>query len=73
MIVEVTMYGCKCDNCGKEWVDDNYGWTAMTDEASMKQLISDEDGWEEVDGKHYCDDCFMGWDDEDNVILKEQD
>lgn len=71
MIVEVKMYACKCDNCGKQWEDDHYGWTAMTDEFSIKQMIAEEDGWHEEDGKHYCNDCFQGYDDNDEVMLRE--
>lgn len=69
MIHKVEMYACKCDNCGKEWEDEHYGWVAMTDEFSIKQMLSEEDEWYVEGDKHYCGDCFGGFDDDDNIII----
>lgn len=74
MIHPVTFYGATCDNCGKSWFNDHYGWSAMSDESSMKQMLSDDewhfgDGQEGEEGKHYCPDCFE-FDDDDQFILK---
>jgi hypothetical protein len=67
MIIGVKMYGCKCDNCGKRWICDHYGWTAMTDQMSMEQAV--EDDWHTEGKKHFCTDCFAGFDDNDEMIL----
>lgn len=76
MIEEVTMYAATCDNCGKDWENDYHGWSAMTDELSLKNTLR-EDEWhfgdsqqnEGEDGKIYCPSCF-NYDDEDVFHLK---
>lgn len=76
MINEVKMFGATCDNCGKEWQDENMGWCAMNDEGAIKEQL-DNCGWHEgdtnsnegKDGEHYCPSCFM-FDDNDVFILK---
>ena len=65
------MYECVCDNCGEAWRDDHNGWCAMTDESSMNSAISEDDGWLEHEGKHYCHKCITGFDDNDKIILKQ--
>ncbi len=74
MIQEVTMYAATCDNCGRDWENDTYGWSALTDRSSMRDtLIDDEwhigDGVEGEEGKTYCPNCF-GLDDDDKFYLK---
>lgn len=65
------MYGCKCDHCGKEWTTDEYnGFVAFSDESGMRATMQEDTDWHTEEGKHYCPDCFGGFDDEDNLILK---
>lgn len=74
MIIELTMYGCKCDSCGNQWADEHNGFVAFTDKASIKNMISDDDTWyvhhESLDVKHYCPKCWS-FDNEDNLVLRE--
>lgn len=74
MIYEVTMYGAKCDNCGKQWVNDNYYWVALGDKDSLESTLGDDD-WhteesKEFSDKHYCPDCYS-FDDDDKLVLKQ--
>lgn len=71
MIRPVTMYECICDNCGKTWEDEHYGWCAMTDGSSCDQMATDS-GWHKLEeyNTHICTECFGGFDDDDNVIIK---
>lgn len=70
MITKKEMHGCKCDNCGKEWIDEHRGIVAFTDESGIKEALNDDTDWYTDADKHYCPDCFDGFDDEDNLILK---
>jgi hypothetical protein len=71
MIYPVTMYAAKCDNCGKEWVDEHNGWYAFTDKISMAGMLADDTEWWKDGDKHYCSNCCKGYDDNDNLIIKE--
>jgi hypothetical protein len=71
MIFPVTMYSAKCDNCGKEWIDEVNCFCAFTDENSMAENVNNDDDWHNEGDKHYCKDCFT-FDDEDNLIVKTQ-
>lgn len=62
------MYAAKCDNCGKEWVDEHNGWYAFTDIHSMADNVNNDDEWHNEGDKHYCPSCFS-FDDEDNLII----
>lgn len=69
MIYSVTMYSCKCDHCGKQFVFDDY-MIALEDETTMEFAVNDSD-WEHTeDDKHYCPDCFEGFDDDDIILKK---
>lgn len=69
MIVEIEMYGCKCDNCNQYWSGDHI---AYSDEFSMKEVIGDDDSWhtEKDEDKHYCPDCHS-FDNEGNLVIKQ--
>ena len=58
MIESVTMYRAICDGCGDCAQDggDYYAW------AEPDQAVEEAE-WREIDGKHYCDDCWK-WDEE---------
>lgn len=76
MITEITMYGCKCDNCGQDWHDDVNNWVALTDKTSMEAYLGDDDRWlveKDHNGLnlHYCPNCWTT-DDEDNIIIVPQ-
>lgn len=70
MIHEKIMYGVTCDNCGAEWMDEDNGFVAFTDKCSISESLSEDYEWHTERDKHYCPDCFRGFDDDDNLILK---
>jgi len=66
MIVELKMYGCKCDNCGAQWEDD--GRVAFTDETGMESNVDEDSEWHTEDDKHYCAGCWR-YNDEDELEI----
>lgn len=65
------MYQCVCDGCGKTHVNDEFGYIAWADEC---QAFDDaaKDGWTEIDGKHYCHDCYEYDEETDEYIPKKK-
>lgn len=67
------MFGCKCDNCGIQWKDDDR--IAYTDAISMQQVVENDSEWQTDNSgkkiKHYCPKCFGGFDDNDKLIISE--
>lgn len=66
MLEPITMYLCKCDNCGHQWGDDVI---AYADPNLVWEMASNE-GWIEHEGKHICHNCWS-YDDNDNVVIRE--
>ena len=64
-IVKQYFYNVECDRCGK--LSDEEHWRVDED---LSKENADESGFIEVDGKHYCPDCYT-IDDEDNIVIKE--
>ena len=52
-IVETSTY--ICDGCGKQFVDE-FGHIGYPESDIWKKAYIEE--WEEIDGKHYCPDCY---------------
>lgn len=71
MITTVEMFGCKCNNCGKEWIDNYNSFVAFTDKLGMMNNISDDEMWYSDNYKniHYCPECFS-FSDDDELMLK---
>lgn len=67
MIKELKMYTIVCDGCGED-VNADTSWSCWSD-VEYNEDIRQEAGWEKVDDKHYCTDCFE-YDDNDELILK---
>ena len=65
------MYMCECDRCGKIHVNENLGVIAWAD---CEQAFEDasESGWTEIDGKHYCPDCYEYDEETDEYIPKKK-
>lgn len=53
MIVKEYFYNLQCDRCCN--LCDDEMW--HIDESTVK-AIAEESGWREIDGKHYCPDCY---------------
>lgn len=70
MIKEVTLYTIICDNCGKDCNKDTE-YCAYNDSQYAEDVAIDSDWYKTEDGKHICNDCFQGFDDDDNVIIKQ--
>jgi hypothetical protein len=68
MIKPIQMYACYCDNCGKRW-EDGDGLCAYLEEEAMHDMVADDSDWHIEADKHYCPDCFKGYDDNDKIIL----
>lgn len=70
MILEETFFAVKCDNCGK--VNENYDGISFWASKECALELSVGEDWEEIEGKHYCPDCFEV-NDEDEIIIKTQE
>ncbi|ROT06815.1 hypothetical protein EEL33_08585 [Muribaculaceae bacterium Isolate-037 (Harlan)] len=69
MIYEEIMYGVKCDRC-YEIYENGDGCTVSSDKHDMEEEACEND-WQEVDGRHYCPDCYTrDENDEDKIIVK---
>ena len=69
MLKEVKMFTIVCDGCGED-VNADTDYSCWNDENYVED-IREEAGWEKVDGKHYCTDCFE-YDENDELIIKNQ-
>jgi hypothetical protein len=70
MIKPIEMFAVYCDNCGAIWIDDYTGFCAFADKSTANDSVQDAENWHTTpDEKHYCDKCFKGVDDNDNVLL----
>lgn len=71
MKVKVESYKIVCDCCGETFHDGN-DFVCFSDDPDGG-LIRDEAltaNWREIDGKHYCPDCYS-IDDDDNIVTKD--
>jgi len=68
MILRLDYYTVVCDNCGKQYCDEQNGYSAWNYEHAAMEYASEE-GWLKEDDKHYCPDCYE-YDDNDNLIIK---
>lgn len=67
MIKTIEMFTVVCDGCGAD-VCEGEEFSAWNDEGYVEDIASNN-GWEKVNDKHYCDDCFE-YDDNGEIILK---
>lgn len=68
MYHKIECIGLSCDNCGKDYMSGNSGFSIFLDEGSAYES-ADSDGWMLDDKNHYCDDCFI-IDENDNLAIK---
>ena len=69
MITEKIMFTVICDNCGADACEGT-DYSCWGDKGAAEDVARD-DGWEEINGGHYCPKCFC-FDDEDNLIIKKK-
>ena len=68
MYIERTFYGIQCDRCREDYEGNEYSYWADKSDAVDEAI---NDGWEEIDGKHYCPCCYdEDPQNEDNFIPK---
>lgn len=71
MIIKNLTYGCKCDNCGVLWKDENGGSIGFTTELAIRTIIHDiHSGWLHYHGQDYCPDCWENNHLDGGLILK---
>lgn len=70
MLQELKMFTIVCDGCGKD-VNEGTGYSGWNCDNYIEE-IRQEAGWEKVDDKHYCPDCFE-YDDNDELQILEKE
>lgn len=68
MIKEYSCYDIICDRCGKSLTKLSGDCYPDTNSAEMVALQSD---WKEINGKHYCPDCYEVDEETDEYVPKE--
>lgn len=76
MIYSSKMYACRCDNCGSDYEmrpygNDGWGIKVLYDAESLMASDVDDSDWHTEDDKHYCPECFKGFDAEDKLVLRD--
>ena len=61
MIVTATFYGLTCDRCKTDFDDGEH--THWNDETTVLEQASESE-WQEINGKHYCPNCYEDLEDE---------
>lgn len=56
MYKEAIFYGLQCDRCGETY-ESSGEYSYYTDKGDVLDAASD-DGWEQIDGRHYCPGCY---------------
>ena len=55
MIKEVAYYDIICDSCGKSFSEESEMCYPDTNSALM---VAEQSEWIDINGKHYCHDCY---------------
>lgn len=71
MIIPVEMYQCVCDGCGKSYIDEFNGFVAWSDKSYAADAACEND-WANIDGKHYCPDCYEIDEETDEYVPKKK-
>ena len=64
------MYYGVCDGCGKE-LEQDYDVIAWCDKGTVYEQMQDN-GWLEINGKHYCTDCYEYNEELDEYVPKQK-
>lgn len=68
MIVEELFCNIKCDCCGE--ILDNALWLPKGQKEFLDTFLKGSN-WIEVDGKHYCPNCYS-YDNNDSLVINKQ-
>ena len=69
MIKEVTYYDIICDRCGKSLTEESEMCYPDKDSALM---VAEQSEWVEINGKHYCPDCYELDEETDEYVPKKE-
>ena len=70
MIKEVTYYDIICDRCGKSLTNESETCYPDKDSALM---VAEQSEWIDINGKHYCPDCYELDEETDGYVRKKGD
>ena len=56
MYTEEIFYGIRCDRCHEQYESDEYSY--MSGRSEILEAAENDD-WREIDGRHYCPDCYV--------------
>jgi hypothetical protein len=72
MIQKVEMFTVVCERCGKQYSNDDLGYCAWVDGSSARE-DAEECGWQSIEGKDYCPDCYEYDEETDDYKPKEKE
>ena len=67
MFKEISIYTIICDGCGSNSME-NSDWAGFTDKDIVLEDAKDR-GFQEIDGKHYCENYWQ-LDNNDDIVIK---
>ena len=70
MIEEVTYYDVICDRCGKSLINESETCYPDKDSALM---VAEQSEWVDINGRHYCPDCYELDEKTDEYVPKKGD
>jgi len=70
MITKILTYGCKCDQCGQVWTDENNSPIGFTTKEAMHDTVREDKNWLHYHGKDYCPNCWSVNHLNGNLVLK---
>ena len=70
MIKEVTYYDIICDRCGKSLTEESE--MCYPDKGSVL-TVAEQSEWIDINGKHYCPDCYELDEVTDEYVPKKED
>ena len=69
MIITEVFYGIKCDRCGEIFEDGEHSF--WSDESSAMENATESE-WAELNGKHYCPNCYEVDEETDEIKVFEE-
>lgn len=69
-IIKIDAYGVECDRCKKMYEDGFTGISFWADENEAFNNAQENSDWTEVNGKHYCPNCFTVDEETGKITIK---